>query len=109
MLEQFCQPIDYRKTKPKAAPRAPGLTHLYEIPEDLPQLLFGNPAARIPDLDAHTVAAPATADQNATVVREFDGIQDEISQNPSEQLRIASHSDMRRQDREARPFSKIVR
>src|ERR1700730_14950318 len=101
MTEQLGKPVDDGEAQTQSAARPAPFLDLNALPENLPPLIRRNATAGIPHLDPHAISAPATANQDAAAIGIFDGIGNEIAENPAEQLRIASCRQTCRHDSEA--------
>src|SRR6056297_145165 len=91
MIQNPANAFDNRQTEPEAASTRRARIEAPELLKNFPVLVFGNAKPGIGHLDGDGSAAAPDPDQNAARRRIFDGVGDEILQNPSKQFAIAAH------------------
>src|SRR5205085_11275833 len=99
MVEQSAQTVD--DGKPKAEPGAPitlRFAEAIELAEYLLVLILWNPAAGVPHLDSHRLAAVAAANNQATVRGVAHRIGHQVEQDAFEQDKVAAHPGIARDD-----------
>ena len=88
VVEDTGQPLDDRQSEPEAAGNPRALLEAMELLEDLGALDDRNADAGIVDADLQGLAVAPAADQHTAVRGVFDGIGDEVLQQPTQQRAI---------------------
>ncbi len=91
VVEHARQPLDDRQPEPEAARDPRALLEAMELLEDLAALERGNADAGVVDADLQRLAAAAAADQHAAARGVFDGVGDEVLQQPPQQRAVGLH------------------
>src|SRR4029077_20333526 len=91
VAQQVADALHDRQTEPETATAfARGVVELMKLLEDRGQLARWNADARVPNLDAEIVAAPAAAEQNLAPRGVFHGVRQQIAQCLLDEMGIAS-------------------
>ena len=91
VVEHARQPFDDRQAKAEAARDPRALFEAVELLEDLAALGHGNADAGVVDADLQRLPVAAAADQHAPARGIFDGVGDEILQQPPQQRAVGLH------------------
>ena len=94
--------IDRPRPRPCAS-RAPSSSRVNSL-EHRVQLVAGDADAGVDHLDFGQLAAPPHADQDAAAARVFDGVGDEVLDQPAQQVAVGVDRQRRRHDRAASSF-----
>jgi hypothetical protein len=92
MVEHARQALDDREPKAQAARDPRALFQAVKFLEDLAALEHGNPDAGVVDADLQRRAAPPATDQHAPLRGVFDGVGDEVLQQPAQHQTVGFRS-----------------
>ena len=91
MVEHARDALHDRQAEAQAARDLGALVEPVEFAEDGALLRLRDAEAGIVDVDAQASAPPAAADQHAALGRVFDGVGDQVLQQPAQQAAVGAH------------------
>ena len=91
MVEHARQPFDDRQAETEAAGDPGALFQAVKFLEDLAALGHGNTDAGVVDADLQRLSVAAATDQHAPARGIFDGVRDEVLQQPAQQRAVGLH------------------
>ena len=104
VIEHAREPLDDRQSEPQAASDPGALFEPVKLLEDFTALEKRNADAGIVDADLQCGAVTAAAHQHAAVRRVFDGVGDQILQQPPQHQPIGFHRQRRRHEGQFQPL-----
>ncbi len=104
MLENPGDAVDNRKPQPQPGCRSGALLEPRELPEHGPELGRGNADASIDHLNDHLVATPPDAHQHPALAGVFDGVGNQILDQPAQQVWVGADINAGWHDRETQVF-----